>query len=275
MAGYKINDIDYPGVTTILGTLDKSDALMPWAVRMNNAYIMEKLSTVKLPADDSEQAMKDYRGGMENLLSSSAKNYREASYEAMDIGSEIHDLIEKYIKNGKDAVGDMRSEVENGFLAFLEWEEKYDVEWLESEKTIVDTDHCFAGTMDCLCRFGENCIEKLLRGKTYVGDFKSSKGFYDTYPLQIAAYWNARQKLGITPDHEYNIVSRFGKISVEKYSPVDINGSFILRLDKTTGFPEFKDYTKTHEKSLKAMLALTDFYYAFKKRRLKNNPRVA
>jgi|GEM_PF-5374228 len=48
----------------------------------------------------------------------------------------------------------------------------------------------------------------------------------------------------------------------------------ILRLDKDTGLPEWKDYSDKYETKLISFLSLLDYYYKDKKRRLKNNPRV-
>ena len=55
---------------------------------------------------------------------------------------------------------------------------------------------------------------------------------------------------------------------------VQVDGCGVLRLDKITGQPEFKDYSEGYERKLGAFLALVEFYYKDKKRRLKNNPKV-
>jgi len=225
MSSYKINDITYPSVTTILGILDKSSALIPWAVRLAVKYC---------------EANKDDPMVFDRAL----KEWRKVSEEAMDIGSEIHKLIELYIKDGRDAVGQLRPEVENGFLAFLEWEQENGCEWLQSEMTVINSSAGYAGTLDAIVKFTKG----KMAGKTYVIDFKSSKGFYDGYGKQIAAY-------------------RFA-------CGQEVDGMGVLRLDKETGEPEFKDYSEGYERKLQAFHALVDFYYADKKRRLKNNPRV-
>lgn len=225
---YTIDGTDYPSVTTVLDCLGKGDALLHWAVKCATLYIRQN------------------RGlglSLDELLSKAEQNWKMAKEEAAGIGTEIHDLIEVYIKEGRDAVGKYRPEVTHGFLAFLEWEKAHGVKWIKSEMQIVSHVHGFAGTLDAICIYED---------RPYVIDFKSSKSFYDTFGMQIAAYRKAAEEMGHT-----------------------IEGTGILRLDKVTGEPEWKDYSKDYDKDVTAFLKLLDFYYHQKQRRLKNNKFVA
>ena len=224
---YSIEGIEMPSVTTILDCLGKGDALLYWAVNMACQYI-EVNAGLGLTIPE--------------LCRKAKTGWREAKEDAAAIGSEVHDMIEKYIKHGRDAVGNYKPEVERGFLAFLEWEKTHKVQWLQSEMEVYSIRKMFAGTLDAVA---------VIDGKAYVVDFKTSSGFWDTFPLQIAAYKYAAKERG-----------------------VDSDGMMILRLDKQTGVPEARDYSEQYEKSLNSFLKLTDFYYAFKSRRLKNNPRT-
>ena len=228
---YTINEIEMPSVTTVLGILDKSDALLPWAVRCATSFIREhKGNREKYPS-------------LDELLKAAESEWRTVRDEAADIGSEIHSIIATYIQNGKDAVGAYRPEVEKGFFAFLEWEKTHGVKWLKSEMTVFSTDKYFAGTLDAICIYEE---------KPYVIDFKSSRGFYDTFGMQIAAYRNAAMMMGN-----------------------EVYGCGILRLDKKTGEPEWKDYTKRQDRDFAAFEKLLAYWYSAAKRKLKNNPRVS
>lgn len=221
---YDIDGIEYPSVTTILGVLDKGDALLGWAARCATQYVR----------------INHERLGIDKALDLASSHWKEAREEAADIGSEIHGLIHKYIKFGRDATGSYRPEVERGFLAFLEWEKTHEINWLDTEITVVSRIHGFAGTLDALCLF---------EGKKYLIDFKSSKGFYDGFDMQLAAY-------------------RLGAAECGK----ETEGCGILRLDKGTGIPEWKDYSAVQKRAEDAFLALAKFYYLQKNRRLKNNP---
>lgn len=221
---YGIEGIEYPSVTTILGVLSKGDALLGWAAKCAVQYVRENHAA----------------SGLENALKFAEFKWKEARDEAADIGSEIHDLIHKYIKFGKDAAGVLRPEVENGFLAFLDWEKEHKVKWISTELQVVSRVHGFAGTLDAICLFD---------GMKYLIDFKSSKGFYDGFDMQLAAYRIAAAELG----HQ-------------------TEGCGILRLDKTTGAPEWKDFTDKQDQAGAAFVSLVKFYYLQKNRMLKNNP---
>lgn len=229
---YSSDGIEYPSVTTVIGILGKGDALLGWAANCAIDY-----------------ARKQIEAGTEPLvaLQDAAGNWKTVREEAADIGSEIHNLIHKYIKFGRDVTGTLRHEVENGFLAFLEWESRHKVEWHQTELSVVSRVHGFAGTLDAICSLcpDPHSTER----KKYLIDFKSSKGFYDGFDMQLAAY-----RVGAAEKGEHT------------------EGCGILRLDKETGIPEWKDYTEEQDKAQNAFLALLKFYYLQKNRRLKNNP---
>ncbi len=227
---YRINDIEWPSVTTVLGMLDKGEGLFQWAVNC-------ALNFVELHALNE---------GLPKTISEARSRWREARDEAADIGKEIHELIQVYIRHGRDALGKYRPEVEHGFLAFLEWEKDNAIEWLESEKEVFDPEHGYAGTLDAKCRFGAGP----LKGRVFVIDFKSSKAFYDGYAEQVAAYRHADSLK----------------------TPIPSDGCGILRLDKETGEPEFKDVSDGYEHRLAFFFKLLECYYLQKTRRLKGNP---
>lgn len=232
MAGrsYTVNNIEWPSVTTVLGLLDKGEALLQWGVNCALSYVREHALT------------EDW----ETVLLMAKSNWREARDEAADIGKEIHELIKVYIRHGRDAVGSYRPEVENGFLAFLQWEFDNGIEWLEAEKQVFDPVHGYAGTLDAKCRFTKGPFA----GRVFVIDFKSSKGFYDGYAEQVAAYRHADSLA----------------------TSIAADGCGILRLDKETGVPEFKDTSETYEQKLTFFLKLLECYYSQKNRRLRGNP---
>ena len=109
--------------------------------------------------------------------------------------------------------------------------------------TIISAEHCYAGTLDAVAKIGD---------KKYVIDFKTSKGFYSGYQKQISAY----------------------ALAYTEMTGIPVDGCGILRIDKESGLPEWKDCTKNRERKESAFLKLLDFFYEDKKRRLKNNKRV-
>jgi hypothetical protein len=228
---YTVHDVECPSVTTVLATLDKSNALLGWAVKCCTQFIRDN------------KANRDQYPTLDALLYAAQTNWRSVRDDAADTGTQIHDMIEKYIKHGHDVFGTVPDNVANGFLAFLDWEKTNKVEWLESERTIFHPELLYAGTLDAVA---------IIDGKKYVIDFKSSAGFYDTFGPQIAAY----------------------RAAYMAETGVEIHGCGILRLDKKTGIPEWKDYTKRQDRDFNAFSKLLDYYYAAANRRLKNNFRA-
>jgi len=256
MARYTFNTVEYPGYSTINDQLAKP-ALIGWAASTAVDYCKEH-------KDDAD------------VFENAKKEWREAGKKAMDIGSEIHHLIEQYLKDGKDVdFTEKRPEVVQGFTAFLKWDNENGCEWLETEKPVVSEDYGYAGTLDAICKFTKG----KLAGKIYVIDFKSSKAIYPEYATQIIAYAQARTECnGRSYDLTFKETIEVNGQKEEKvseytveYPVVEIDGVAILRLDKTTGLPEFKDMSKNYDTKLRAFLQLVKFYYFDKKRRLKNN----
>lgn len=276
MATYTINGVAYPGSTTVLDILDKSSALIPWGTGCMEKYILKEL----LKSEDN-LVSKEW---VAEITNSARFNFRDVSKEALDIGTQVHNLIEQYIKAKlKDESFDIKGakdEVENGFLAFLEWEKNNVLEWLESESPIVcpvetiDGQKCFgyAGTLDIIARLKDE--------KVWCIDTKTSKGFYDGYGKQIASYKFGREKIK-EKNTELKIVwkgKEDGENIEREYSvfldPIKIDNIGVLRVDKYSGEPFFKDYTKNYDSRLNAFLKLLDFYYADKSRRLPGNIRT-
>lgn len=214
----------------MLGMLDKSDALLGWAVKCCCEFIRE------------HRGNREQYPTLDALLEGARNNWRTVRDDAANTGSDIHGMIEKYIKHGNDFFGTIPDQVANGFLAFLDWEKTHNVKWIESERTIFHPTLYYAGTLDAVAE---------IDGKQYVVDFKSSGGFYDTFGPQIAAYRAA-------------YMAETGS---------EIHGCGILRLDKRTGEPEWKDYTKRQGRDFRAFEKLLDYYYSAAHRKLKNNPR--
>jgi len=241
MSNYKINEVEYPSVTTVIGILGKGDALLQSSVNCATNYIKDNIFRLQPDVEHKREAI-----SIEELLIEAKTEWKNIKDEAMNIGTEVHKMIENHIKsiiNKTDMPkyeGEYRKEVENGYLAFLEWEKENITKWIASEKTVICKEFGYAGTLDAIAE---------LKDGVYYIDFKSSKGFYDGYDKQISAYKYA--------DGEYPDA-----------------GIGVLRLDKETGIPEWKDYSKKYDKAINSFHKLVDFYYSDKKRRLKNNPFV-
>jgi len=222
---YYVNGKRRPGVTTYCGVIDKSKALVPWAVKKAVEYIrvhLEDLKKCKILIEEFNQ----------NEILYGAKN--EADREknvAAEIGKAIHKWVEDYANKKKPEMPEDKK-ILNGVNAFLDWikEEKFKIK--HSEMIVYSKKYDFVGTQD---------MELEKNGKFYLGDIKTGKGIYNEMRLQTAAYMEARQEE-----------------SKKKY-----DGRFLIQLNKETGefFPYFLDYQKgEYERDFKAFIHCKAIY---------------
>lgn len=137
-----------PGVTTVLGVLDKP-ALKAWANRIG-------LQGIELGAYVDELA---------------------------DIGKLGHALIHEHLTGtavDRTAFSAQQLDrAETCFLKFLEWAKARTVETVLAEAALVSERYRFGGTVDWYGR---------LNGVPTLVDFKTARAIYDEHILQVAAY---------------------------------------------------------------------------------------
>ena len=163
-------------VTGITGVKDKSQALIPWALEEAAKHLIGCLEDKK--KIDEEQIIKAVFASQE---------YVE---KAADLGTEIHDWIEKYIlsKISKKNPAPNMPEDENilvGVNSFLAWEESHKVKFLWAEKLVYSKKHDYIGKAD----FGA-----IVDGKRCLCDNKTGNGLYDGVLTQTAAYLKADEE---------------------------------------------------------------------------------
>lgn len=204
---YMVNGVRTTGVTTYNSIKDKSRALMSWQGDVIRDYLLDLVKGKIAPRDI-------YAAILQPEL---------RKKEAADLGHQIHDWVERYIKAKLKvkgyAVPDMPSDsrVVNGVMAFLDWEKAHKVKFLSSERPVFSKKHNYIGTLD---------IEAMVNGKRCLVDLKSANGLYNEVRMQTAAYAEA--------DSEEN-----GK----KYE-----GRWAIRLSKETE----SEYREKQEKKLEA-----------------------
>ena len=190
---YEIQGKKLPSVTQILGRFKLATPLIIWA----------------------------------NRLGLDGKDYFQELKNAGNIGTELHDLAEKHIKQEQyDLPEDDR--VINCFTQFLDWwhEQDYKVVW--TEKTFVSKEYKYGGCPD------------LLVNNNILIDFKTSKGIYADYLLQGSAYAQLiKENDGI--QIEQFIIVQFPKED-------DVTG--IKKFNKEhldLAFNQFKNYRESYE----------------------------
>ncbi|KKT68114.1 MAG: hypothetical protein UW63_C0087G0009 [Candidatus Uhrbacteria bacterium GW2011_GWF2_44_350] len=163
---YWVEKKPYISVTTILGIIDKSAALLYWACgETYDAVILN-------PEISREEAI-------------SAR--KDVSQKAMGRGSAIHDLVEAY-----ENIGEVRGQggIYGGYArAFQSWINSHNPKVIEHERTVISKKYQYAGTLDMLVDVG---------GKQYLIDVKTQKDgrLFQEIQLQLSAYKNALSECG-------------------------------------------------------------------------------
>jgi len=175
--------------TKVTGKLDKSGALMGWVAKLMAVYLNDKITQkIEITPEVIEEAK---------------KRYRDAKTEAADIGTSIHDWIEKWIKNKSVSMPSEDIRVINGITAFLKWQTKQKMIFnkKDSERLVYSKKYKYAGKLDAIAT---------IKRKKVIIDFKSSGGIYNEYRYQLASYWHAyEEEFGKTFDH--GMIVRFDK----------------------------------------------------------------
>lgn len=144
---YKNNEgIDIPSVTTVINTILHKPGIAEWS----------------------------------NTLGLHGKKYLEVLNEKANIGTYVHNAIERYLK-GEDYKPIMfpalDKEVKIYLTSFISFLNSHEIKNPIMEKTYVCEK--YGGTVDLICE---------LDGKMVLCDFKTSKSFYISHFIQLSAY---------------------------------------------------------------------------------------
>jgi hypothetical protein len=161
-------------VTGATGIVSDANILMAWACKLTKNHLLEIIES----------------GGMVLVddIYTACQLFRAKRDEAGDIGTAVHDLIEKYIKSklskGKAIAIPKNADprIINGFIAFKEWTEKNKVKFESSEQIVYSKKFDYVGTLDC---------RAIVNGKRTLIDFKTGNFLADTVPFQVSAYLEA------------------------------------------------------------------------------------
>ena len=174
-------------VTAATGVIDKSGALMGWAVKMMGLYLLD-------------QKLKGNKIITEGLINEAKREYRRLKTEAADIGTEIHEWVSDWILKKNPEMPD-NEKVVNGIMAFLKFQKEHKFKWIESERYIFSKKYRYAGILDSIAKEGNKLI---------LVDFKSSNGIYDSMRFQVSGYKIAwEEETGKKIDER--MILRFGK----------------------------------------------------------------
>ncbi len=197
---YKTSDgITVPSVTTVISRFKESGALVHWA----------------------------WQQGIDG------KDYRKTRDNAASIGTIAHAMMECHIKGREFKIDpavpdDIMEKAMSAFKQFLAWSSVTKFTVTHSEIRLVSDKYGYGGTIDA----------PMITDKRSMGDWKTSRGLFTDYLIQVAAY---------------------GNLWNEHFPNDPITGGFhIIKFDKTYGGFTHKYWEKLDEawEAFKYMLSL-------------------
>lgn len=172
--------------TAVTGMLDKSQALIPWAVNLDLDYIKQYL--------EERAGQKFTLEELEPIIEEARKKHTEKKEEAATNGSIVHDYAERFARSIMDGTkqpeidSEWPEQVLQGISAFLEWFNANDVHFHATESLVYSKKLKIVGTADAVAS---------VNGEHVLIDYKTSKGVYSEYHYQAAGYfemWNEEHK---------------------------------------------------------------------------------
>jgi hypothetical protein len=178
-------------VTSATSVIDKSGALIGWAIKLSRVFLTEKLESGEIITMEDVEL--------------SHKLHAQKKKEAADLGTAVHAWVEEYIKAklGRRSKPKLPEDekILNGVIAFLKWEKEHKVKFLASELIVYSKKHNYVGLMDA---------KAVIDQKLSCVDFKTSNGIYDEMRFQVAAYRQADSEEA-KEKYQSTWIVRFGK----------------------------------------------------------------
>jgi len=237
----------FPSSTTITGRVDKgkSNGLMYWAAGLSFDYLIDiVLKPVRNAIEKNERDMaiellEEFFGVDIDIHYKKAKSYHtKKSKEARDIGTYVHEAAEAIFRamlENSPLEIPIDEDIEKPVKALLTWIKDNDVNPVLVEQQVwaylpgIESEEDERSPEEKLGYAGRLDLVAHVNGKLTTIDHKAAKGIYEDGPLQVASY-----------DYAYDDMVENGILN----APGPTEASAILRLDKETGFPEYREYSK-------------------------------
>lgn len=191
---YRYDGEIVPSVTGVLKRVSKGDALVQWSANLAAEYYNEHLDRWKAGEISREE-----------LFRAARYAWRQKRSAAGDIGTRVHAYVEALLR-GEDTMPCPDEQEARARSAVDDWLARNAIAPINLERRVYSHQYGYAGTCD---------FYGLVGGRHVLLDFKTSKGVYDDYWWQLAAYDLAlREELG------------------QAYAPA---AHYLIHLDKETG----------------------------------------
>jgi hypothetical protein len=167
---YKLDGAWVPGVTTIIGVLDKSGPLSKWSAQMVAEFV----------ADNPNEVAALYTMGHEPMVNALKAMPWQKRDDKASRGTVFHDLAERIARGESVEVpADQEGMVEAALAFMADW----DIEPVLVEQVVGSREHKYAGKLDFVADNN--------KGPRAIFDWKSGKRIYTSAVFQTNAYGQA------------------------------------------------------------------------------------
>jgi hypothetical protein len=253
------------GVTNVLKIIDKSEVLIPWALKRAMLKLKKLLKEGKyvvgtLAVNDQVDPHNIlFEEILDDIIAQAKKASKEDLEDAGEVGHQAHEWIESYIlailsdsENRRLELLSKLPEDERAascVMAALAWMSEHNVRWLATERKCYSLKYSVAGTMDGLaivdsCTNTE-CCPKSFKDRKSLIDWKSSNGLYGSYLMQAALYQQCYQE-ETGEEVEDRWVIRLDKVSGE-FDPWYLSGKQLFEQDLAGFLNALALYKSVHQ----------------------------
>lgn len=169
---YTHEGVTYPGLTSVLGVMDKG-GLLRWACRLTAEAAIEQLALLPSLVEANGE-----RGVVDLLLNRADKRRDDAGAR----GSAIHDIAERVVRGAPMPAG-LDGEQADVAARVADWWAARGWRLRLAEAFVVSPSRGYGGTLDLLAYDAE--------GRTVLADWKTGSGVYGEARLQLLGYGTA------------------------------------------------------------------------------------
>ena len=185
---YDRNGLKYVSTTQNISIIDKSAPLMGWAAKCTANHVEENFNDVVRELTIEEEVL------LANLLKEAKKSRSQVSKQALQDGSDAHDLFDREAKGngpGANELATFNEAVQTAYTNYLTFMATSGFVNLESEVEVFHDAIHSAGTCDRICRDPD--------GRIVLLDWKTSTAIFPEAEMQAVVYAKSWESMGREP----------------------------------------------------------------------------
>lgn len=237
----------FPSVTTVIANAAKP-ALLWWSARMAAERALDEYPTYP-PAVEVDGVLTPAweEGQRERVKEHLVRAHIEMRDAKANIGTEIHELVEAYVKD--QPIPAVSKEAQPYVAPLIAWLGKRKIEVLEQEASVWNESFEYAGTLDCLWKIDE---------VIWLLDVKTTNDVYPEVVLQVAAL--AKGDFLIRP--RLNAKGEAANADLEPFpKPANVGILHVVPdTEEREGWVDLIDVTEWIEEGFEGFVALRAFH---------------